>query len=162
MSVRLIKIILVLIISLQALVYATQNMVNLDAAYATVAYVISNKDHAAYPNSFTPAITNPILIWIAVATIIAVEYAAGLMAAKGTLDLWQKRKASADEFNAAKTNALWGAGLTVVVWLGLFGVIANGVFQMWQTEIGVGSSSDAFKFFVSGGLVLIFVNMTDT
>lgn len=161
MSIRFLKIILVLLIALQALVYATQNMVNLDAAYASVAYVISNQDHVVYPRSFAPDITSPALTWAAVVIIIALEYVTGIFAAKGTLDLWSARSSSAEEFNSAKTNALLGAGLTIVVWFGLFGVIANGVFQMWQTEIGANSSSDAFKFLVNGGLVLIFVNMPD-
>ena len=161
MAIRYLKITLVVIISLLCLVYASQNMANLDAAYQAFAYVTGMADHTVYPSTFGTAIHNPVLVWIALAIVILFEYAAGLLAAKGAWDLWAARKASAVQFNSAKTFALLGCGLGIVVWLGFFGVVAGGYFQMWQTDVGRGSLENAFQFFGSCALVFLIVNMAD-
>ena len=58
MNIRLLKAIFVTIIALLCLAYAVQNIVNIDAAYASFAYVMGNADHVAYPKSFMPAMTS--------------------------------------------------------------------------------------------------------
>jgi predicted small integral membrane protein len=161
MPVRYLKIALVGFVSLMCLMYATQNVVNLDAAYGFVAGATSPADHRAYPSSFGPALSAPVLIWGSLAVIIGLEYAAGLLAAKGAWDLWSARRASAETFNRAKTYAVLGAGTGVVVWFGLFAVIGGAYFQMWQTQLGSAALSGAFQFAMQCGLVLLFVSMTD-
>jgi len=98
MSFRLLKIALVLFVSLQALLYALQNLANLDEAYQLTAYVMSNAEHELYPFSFIPAITSPALVWISLIIILIGEFSAGLLAAKGVLDMWANRNVSAEEF----------------------------------------------------------------
>ena len=49
----------------------TGPVVNLDAAYASFAYVMSNVDHVAYAKSFMPSITNPALLWVACGAALA-------------------------------------------------------------------------------------------
>ncbi len=161
MPVRILKLVLVGWISLLCLFYAAQNLANLDQAYASVAYVFSMQDHIAYPNAFGPAVTNPVLIWTALIVIIAMEFAAGLLAAKGVWDLWRARFADEVTFQVAKTYALVGTGLAVVVWLGLFSVVGGAYFQMWQTEMGSGSLAGSFWYLGKAAFVLIFVNMRD-
>ena len=162
MNVRIIKTIFVAIIALLCLAYASQNVVNLDAAYASFAYVMSNVDHVAYPKSFMPAITSPALLWLALVLVVACEFLAGILAARGAVSMWGARNASADEFNNAKKHALAGCAMGVIVWLGFFGVFGGAFFQMWQTEIGKGSMDGAFQFFVSCAVVFIIVSKTDT
>ena len=161
MAIRYLKIILVVIISLLCLVFASQNVANLDHAYQSFVYVTGMTDHTAYPSSFGPAFQNPVLIWTALAVVVLCEYAGGLLAAKGAWDLWVARNAPAIQFNSAKTYALLGCGMGILVWLGLFGVVGGGYFQMWQTEIGWGSLEGAFQYFVSCALVFLIVNMAD-
>ena len=161
MPVRYLKIVLVAFVSLLCLLYAAQNVVNLDAAYGFVYAVFSMADHAAYPASLGPAITSPALVWPALLFIITLEFLAGLLAAKGAWDLWAARRAPAEAFNAAKTWALLGCGLGVVVWFGLFATLGGAWFQMWQTQLGSGSLQGAFQFAMQIGLVLLFVNMAD-
>lgn len=160
MPVRILKIILVAWIALLCLVYATQNIANLDQAYAAVQYVFSMDEHVVYPGAFGPAITHPLLIGFALAVIIALEYTAGVLAAKGAWDLWRARQSAAD-FNAAKTFAILGAGTAMIVWLGLFSVIGGAYFQMWQTAAGAASLEGAFQFLGMSAFVLLFVNMKD-
>ena len=161
MNVRLHKTIFVAIIALLCLAYATQNIVNLDAAYAAFAYVMSNVDHVAYPKSFMPAISSPALLWIALIIVVATEFLAGIFAAAGAWSMFSARNASAEEFQRAKKLALTGCALGVIVWLGFFGTFGAAFFQMWQTEIGTGSMDGAFQYFVSCALVFMIVSMSD-
>jgi predicted small integral membrane protein len=161
MAIRYLKMILLICVSLQGLLYAIQNVANLDQAFASLAYVMSNQDHVAYPNSAFPAITSPLLIWIALGLVLIGEFGAGLLSAKGTWNLFVKRGASADEFNAAKTLGILGCGVAVVTWFGLFLVFGSAYFQMWQTAIGDGSFKGAFICMGSSAFVMLFLNMKD-
>ncbi len=162
MEIRYIKIALVIFASLQALIHATQNIVNIKMAYQSVAYVMGGTDHTVYTSSMFPTITTPALIWMALIVILFFEYATGLVAAKGALDLWSKRKGSADDFNSAKKFALVGCGLGMITWFGLFGVIGGGAFQMWQTQIGDSSFDGAFQFMMSYAFIYFLVSQADT
>jgi predicted small integral membrane protein len=161
MNVRLLKTVFVSIIALLCLVYAIQNVVNLDAAYASFAYVMSNADHVAYPKSFMPAISSPALLWVALILVVACEFLAGILAAKGAFSMFSTRNATAEEFQKAKRHALMGCALGIIVWLGFFGVFGGAFFQMWQTEIGKASMDGAFQFFLSCAVVFIIVSLTD-
>jgi predicted small integral membrane protein len=122
---------------------------------------MSNTDHASYEFSFLPAVTSPILIWAALILVVGLEFAAGLLAAKGAADMWSARNASPEVFNEAKKYALYGSGVGVVVWLGFFGVAGGAVFQMWQTEIGSNSMNGAFQLFASCAFVFVIVSMAN-
>lgn len=161
MAIRYIKLALVAFVSLMCLMYATQNIVNLQAAHFFVSSVTSMTGHEAYQASFGPALTSPTLAWLVLAVIITLEIAAGLLAAKGASDLWSARGGTADAFNAAKRYAMVGGGLALVVWFGLFTVIGGAYFQMWQTQLGGGALSGAFQYAAQIGIVLLFVNAAD-
>ncbi len=161
MAIRHLKIIFVASISLMCLFYAAQNVANLDACYQAFAYVLGKTDHQVYPDSIFPAVQNPAVIWLMVTIVVTLEFAAGLLSAKGVWDLWGARKASAANFNGAKTYALIGCSVGIVVWLGLFAVFGGALFQMWQTEIGGGSMEDAFQFFVACAFIFLIVNSPD-
>ncbi len=161
MAIRYLKIVFVILISLVCLFYAGQNVANLEACYQAFAYVMSMADHQAYPDSFFPAIQNPALIWLTLVLIVALEFAAGLLAAKGAWDLWNARKSPAATFNAAKTFALIGCGTGIVVWMGLFGVFGGALFQMWETDAGSHSLEGAFQIFGACAFIFLIVNMAD-
>jgi len=161
MAKRFLKVVFVALISLLCLFYAIQNMLNLDACYQAFAYVLGASDHQAYSNPVVPPIRSPAIIWLALALVVSCEFLAGLLAAKGSLDLWRARRAPAEEFNRAKTYALVGCGLGIVVWLGFFAVLGGALFIMWQTDVGRGSLENAFQFFTSCALVFIIVSAAD-
>lgn len=161
MAIRLLKIVFVAFISLLCLFYAAQNVANLDACYQAFAYVMGAADHQVYPDSFFPAIHSPAATWLVLVLVVSLEFAAGLLAAKGAWDLWRARKAPAADFNGAKTYAIVGCGIGIVVWLGFFAVFGGALFQMWQTEIGGASMDDAFQFFVACALIFLIVNSAD-
>ena len=158
---RNLKITFVGLVALMCLMYAIQNLVNLDEAYFFVSSVVTMGQHAAYPDSFGPAINSPFLIWPALAMIIALEIAAGLATARGAFDMWRARSADAVQFGAAMKFAELGCGLGLVTWFGLFFVIGGAYFQMWQTELGMGSLNGSFQNSVMIGLVLLLMHAPD-
>jgi predicted small integral membrane protein len=160
-AIRLLKTVLIAFVALFCLFYATQNMVNLDAAYHFVSAVLSMEGHEAYPVSFGAAINSPALIWAALTAIIALEYLAGLLAAKGAWDLWSARQEPAAEFNASKKFAILGCGMSLVLWYGFFSVMGGAYFQMWQTPLGGGSLQNSLDFVAVNGVIMLFVNMAD-
>jgi predicted small integral membrane protein len=160
--IRYTKIALAASVSLFCLMYALQNVVNLEAAKWFVAYTTGMEGHEAYPAHFGPAVTTPAIHWILLWIIIVLELAAGLLAAKGTLDLWNARNSSADEFNGAKTYAIAGCGLGIVIWFGLFSAIGGAYFQMWQTEAGGGALANATWFSLQLGVIWLLISQKDS
>ncbi|GAA4854955.1 DUF2165 family protein [Luteimonas vadosa] len=161
MAIRLLKVVLLALVALLALLYAAQNVANLDAALQAVAYVLRMDDHAVYPDTVGVAIDSPAVAALALSVIIAGEMAAGLFAAKGAWDLWAARSDAPAAFQAAKTWGLLGCGLGLVVWMGLFAVVGGAFFQMWQTPAGSASLAGAFQYASLCAFVLLFVNMPD-
>jgi predicted small integral membrane protein len=147
--IRTFKSIFVLLLALMALFYALQNIANIDACYAAIAYVLSMQDHSAYPNSIIPAITAGWLVWAAVIVIISSEIIAAALLLVGFWHLWNARKAASKEFNQSKTFAFYGAGVGIIVWFGYFGVGGGALMQMWQTQAGGLSLTGAFQYFAS-------------
>lgn len=161
MSVRYLKIVLVFLVGLQALLYFTGNIANWDSAIHFVGYVLGMEGHEAYPVHIFPTVTHTVLVTIALLVILAGELLAGLLSLKGAWDLWKARKERVDVFNAAKSHAILGPGMAVVVWFGGFIVIGGALFQMWQTQLGTGSFNGSFVYSMTAGFVLLFVNQPD-
>jgi predicted small integral membrane protein len=93
--------------------------------------------------------------------IILLELAAGLLAGVGAVAMFLRRNASGGEFNAAKTYALAGTGLAVVVWFGVFGAFGGAFFQMWQVEAGVNAMRDASLYALQHGMVWLIIRADD-
>ncbi len=159
---RWIKILLAAFVAIFCVFYAVQNVVNLHSGHGFVAYVASMADHAAYPKHFGPAITAPALTWTMFAIIIALELTAGLLAARGAYDMFRTRAGSADDFHAAKSFALLGCGVAMIVWFGLFSAIAGAYFQIWQTEAGEPPLIHASLFSIQHGIILLVLAQRDT
>ncbi|GJM08258.1 MAG: hypothetical protein DHS20C11_05340 [Lysobacteraceae bacterium] len=162
MGTRLLKIVLVVFVGLQGWLYVAGNIANWDAGLAAVGYVLGQQGHEVYGAHIFPAITNQGLITMAFVLIIAGEFLVGALSMKGAWDLWQNRNRSAVDFNRAKTFAILGAGMALVVWFGGFVVIGGALLQMWQTEVGSSSFNGAFIYAMTSGLVLLFVNSQDS
>ena len=161
MTVRILKVVFVAIVGLMALLYGVQNIANLDAAFGAVSYVVSMKEHAAYPSSVGPAIASPHVTWAILAFIISAEIAAGLVCLGGAAKMWGARRSAAESFNASKTLAIIGCGIGVIIWMGVFFVIGGAYFQMWQTQVGFASFNGSFQYFMTCLVVLLFVHLRD-
>ncbi len=161
MSIRYLKIILVIFVGLSGFFFVAGNIANWNAGLELVGYVLSMEGHEIYNSHIFPPVTNSVMVTIAYLIILTGEFLVGALSLKGAWDLWSARNESAETFNASKTNAILGPGMAMVVWFGGFIVIGGVLLQMWQTKIGAGSFHDAFIFAVIGGLVLLFVNNKD-
>ncbi len=158
---RYMKIALAAFASLFCLFYAIQNIMNLPAAEWFVGTMTGMEGHEAYPNTFAFAVSSPILVKLMLWTIILLELAAGVLAGKGAMDMFGQRAGSSDAFNAAKTFALAGAGLAVVIWFGIFGAFGGAFFQMWQVEAGVNALRDAGMFSLQHGVIWLIIRSED-
>ena len=161
MIVRHMKIVFVAFISLLCLLYSLQNLANLEACHAAFMYVLGGVDHQVYPSLIVPKIQSAGLAWLALIVVVGLEFIGGLVAAKGAWDLWAARNGSAADFNGAKTYALIGCSIGIVIWLGLFTVFGGALFAMWQTEAGRGSLENSYQFFGACALVFLIINSSD-
>ena len=157
MAIRYLKIILVVFVGLQGLLYVAGNLANWNSAVVFVGYVLGMEGHEAYATHIFPAITNQVLVTLVFLIIVAGEFLVGALSLKGAWDLWQVRKAGAEVFDSAKTYAILGCGMALVVWFGGFVVIGGALFQMWQTELGAASFEGSFVYAMTSGLVLLFL-----
>jgi len=159
--IRYIKIAMIASVSVFCLSYALQNVVNLEAAHWFVSYTTSMEGHENYPSHFGPAVTSPALHWAMLWIIIALEFSAGLLAAKGAFDLFRARNSSSEDFQSAKTFAIAGCGVGILIWFGLFSAIGGAYFQMWQTDAGAGALANASMFSVQLAAVWLLVSQKD-
>jgi len=159
---RYIKIALAAFASLFCFFYAFQNMANLGPAEWFVGTMTGMEGHEAYPNTFAFAVNSPALVKAMLWIIILLELTAGVLAGKGAIDLFGKRNSSSSEFNGAKTYALAGTGLAVVIWFGIFGAFGGAFFQMWQVEVGVNALRDASFYALQHGLVWLMIRADDS
>lgn len=158
---RTIKILLAASSAFLCLMYALQNLANLEAARAFVSYVVSMEEHTVYPGHLGPAISSPSLAGLILAVIITLELAAGLLAARGAVTMFLARQGSIRQFDAAKHYALAGTGLAVFLWFGVFGAIGGAYFQMWQTEAGANSLQGAFQYAVLNAIAWMMIRTED-
>jgi predicted small integral membrane protein len=152
----------VAIFSFLVLSYAVQNVANMSGGmYSSFAYVLGQTDHAAYPESVVPPVTQPVLIWTVLLIVLGLEFACAALTGYGAWSMWRNRDASSREFAAAKKHALNGLGVAVVIWFLLFGTLGSAVFQMWQTEIGSSSFNGAFQLTVYGLLLFGLISIDE-
>ena len=158
--VRFLKTLLVLFIGLHALIYALQNLANLEQAHAALGYVLSNEGHRVYPSSLFFAVTSPILHWCALWLVILGEFAVGYFGIRGAWDMFAARNDTSEQFHVAKSNGVVAAALALLVWFGFFMTFGAAFFQMWQTELGAGSMEGAFMYSMASAITMMFVYVT--
>lgn len=160
--IRMSKIVLVVFVGLQGLFYGLNNIVNFNQAVGFVTGVLPMEGHGAYPNAFGPAITWPPLIVATLCAIILGQLLVAGLSFKGAYDMVRARSGPSGMFNTAKTYAVLGCAMALIVWFGLFLTVGGAYFQMWQTDLGAAAMTGAFQYSVTSGLVLLFVNTPDT
>ena len=159
--IRYFKIVLIVLVGLQGLFYFISNSVNWEYAQMAVGAILSQADSPAYPNLVVPAMTSPLLIKLALVTIMLGELLVALFCFKGAYDMWKTVNGPADRFNASKTWAVAGCCVAIIVWFGFFQVFGAALLQMWQSQVGIGSFEGAFMYHGASALILIFLNQKD-
>lgn len=157
---RIIKAALLAVIGFHALLYALQNVANIGAAHASLVYVMSGADNAAYPDTLFFTTDNATLAWLALTIVLIGEFTTAFFGLKGGWDLFNARKSEAAEFHAAKRTAAFAGAFALLTWFGLFMTIGSAFFQMWQTQVGDGSLKGAFMFAMASVVTVLFVYHT--
>ena len=137
------KTLLVSLIGLTALMYALQNLANIDAM----------REHVGATNSASFSSTAS---WTGFALMTLVQLAIAAVAFKGARDLFAARNGSAEEFKEAKSAAVWAGGLSLLSWFCLSLMVSAGLFQ-WGTDSGEAMLAKTFALGTTSALTILFV-----
>ena len=157
---RHLKIIAALFIGLMGLLAFLNNLFNITSAQSFVAAVISAPEQPYY-EIIGPTFAAGWQGWLGLGVIMAGELAAGVLGLMGAAKLFMTRSAAPADFQNAKTLAIAGGAIGVFVWYGFFIVLGEAYFNMWQTEIGLGSVGGAFRYGTVCAVLMFFVSMRD-
>ncbi|HBT33037.1 MAG TPA: hypothetical protein DEB15_09450 [Pusillimonas sp.] len=159
-AVRISKVVLVAAIALFATLVAFGNITDYGSNFAFVQHVLMMD--TIFPDASIQyrAIEAPFLHHAAYILIIAAEALVAILCWVGAYRLLLKVSAPAVEFNRTKSLAIWGLLLGFLVWQVGFMSIGGEWFGMWMSDQWNGVP-DAFRFFVTILLVLIYLVQTD-
>lgn len=157
---RSIKIIAALLIGLIGLLAFFNNLFNIQGAFSAVSVVIAAPEQPYY-KVIGPTFSAAWQGWLALLIIMAGELLVGLAGLAGAMRLWKNRGASPTDFQLAKSLALAGGAIGVFVWYGFFVIFGDLYFNMWQTEIGLGSVNGAFKYGTVCAVLMFIIAMRD-
>lgn len=156
---RIIKILLMAGMAFFLTLAAFGNITMSDAGFGAVQTAVGMKTTFQHPHAMWRAIESPALVWIAFGLIVLGEIAAAVLCWMGTIKMWRGR-ASKEAFDAAKSTAYLGLGVTACLYYIGFLVIAQEFFLMWQSaELNV--LQDAFRIFASAVLIGLWLNTDD-
>lgn len=159
MHTRYSKIALVWSIAFFASVVVLNNITDYDSNYGFVSHVL--KMDTTFPENagMWRAIESPSLHHVAYILIIIVEAVVAILCWVGGFRLLKSVR-NAEEFNQAKSIAVLGLTLGILLWFTGFLTIGGEWFLMWQSKIWNGQQA-AFRLTVMIGIVLFCVNMPD-
>jgi len=160
MNMRYLKISAALFIGLTGLLAFLNNLFNIISAQSFVAAVISAPEQPYY-EIIGPTFAAGWQAWLGLVVIMAGELAAGVLGFVGAARLFLSRSADSTGFERAKTLAIAGGAIGVFVWYGFFIVLGEMYFNMWQTEIGLGSVNGAFRYGTVCAVLMFFISMRD-
>jgi predicted small integral membrane protein len=161
MEQRYLKIALALAVGLLPGLWFANNLLNWEIAHGAVAYTLSQADQSGYPVHLVPPIDSPIVTTIVLLAIVGGEGAAGALALAGAYRMWSNRKGAGGEFQNAKSLAIAGAGVAVLVWFLLFQVIGGALILMGQSEGLRASLEGAFRFAAYCFMTLIYLSLPE-
>ncbi len=158
--IRIAKTGLIVTVMLWGLVGALGNVLNWGETLGSVVAVTSMTTFEGGAESWQ-ATSSPVVMWLGALIITLSKLITGILCALGAARMWRSRRASAAEFAAAKTLALAGCAVAVIMLFGGFIVIAESWFELWRSETLGMALPIAFRYAGMIVLIAIFVAMTD-
>ncbi|WP_378944062.1 DUF2165 family protein [Mesorhizobium sp. ANAO-SY3R2] len=160
MITRISKTAAVAAIALFSTLVAFGNITDYGTNFAFVQHVLSMD--TIFPDSaiMYRAITNPVLHNLFYVLIIAAETLTAILCWIGAWRLASNLRNDARSFIAAKTMSIAGLTLGFLVWQVGFMSVGGEWFGMWMSKTWNGAP-DAFRFFITILVVLIFVAQRD-
>ena len=157
---RYLKICAALFIGLIGFLAFLNNLFNIASAQTFVAAVISAPEQPYY-KIIGPTFAAGWQGWLGLVVIMAGELTAGVLGFIGAARLFGARTAAPSDFQNAKAAAIAGGAMGMLVWYGLFIVLGELYFNMWQTEIGLGSVNGAFRYGTVCAVLMFFIALRD-
>jgi predicted small integral membrane protein len=134
------------------------NLLNISSAQSFVSAVISAPEQPYY-KVIGPTLGLVWQGWLGLLVIMAGELAAGVLGFIGAFRMTKSKAADSAEFQDAKFPAIAGGAIGILVWYGFFIVVGEMYFNMWQTEIGLGSVNGAFRYGTVCAVLMFFLAM---
>ncbi len=157
---RTLKVVAALFIGLIGSLAFLNNLLNISSAQSFVSAVISAPEQPYY-KVIGPTFSSAWQGWLGLLVIMAGELAAGILGFIGAFQMMKNKAADSTGFQNAKSLAISGGVLGVFIWYGFFIVAGEMYFNMWQTEIGLGSVNGAFRYGTVCAILMFFIAMRD-
>ena len=160
MVIRLCKIGVLASYTLLLTLIAFGNITDYGSNWPFVQHVLAMDTTFQSPGVMWRAVTDPTLQTLGYLGIIALEATSALVMISGVIILVRRLRESAEEFDRAKTIAVVGISLSLILWLGGFLAVGGEWFAMWQSPSWNGAGS-ASRFLLAGGITLLFLIQTE-
>ncbi len=154
---RITKIILVALVAVWAFLGAAFNILHWGE---TVGAVRATATMATFDGGAENwrATSSPVVIWLGAMLIPALKTTAGLCCLIGAGRMWAARKDDAPTFAAAKTLALSGCAIAMILLFGGWIVIAETWFELWRSDaLRDVALQSAFRYGAMIMLIALFV-----
>lgn len=158
--IRIVKIGLIITVVFWGFFGAIGNVSHWDETLGSVAAVTSMVTFEGGAESWQ-ATSNPLVLWLGALFIMLSKLSAGVLCLVGAGRMWQSRNGSVADFSAAKSIALAGCGIAVIMLFGGFIVIAESWFELWRSEAMGAVLSAAVRYGSMIALIAIFVSAPD-
>lgn len=154
---RIIKILLIFSVFLWGVFGALGNILDWSGTTGAVESVASMSTFEGGAQDWR-ATTNPVLILAGALFIVLSKITAGLLCLIGAWRMWGARKSDSAEFIQAKSFALSGCGVAILMLFLGFIVIGEGWFELWRSDVFRDiAGQSAFRYAGMIGLIAIFV-----
>ena len=160
MMIRLSKTALVASSALFLLLVVFNNLTDYGSNFEFVRHVLGMDTTFPGNQGMWRALTSPLIHHAFYASIILWELISGVLLAAGAWNLWRARGAPAAVWQHAKSLAIAGLVLNMLLWFLAFLTIGGEWFLMWQSGTWNGQNA-AFRMFAILGLILLFLNQRD-
>jgi predicted small integral membrane protein len=158
--IRIVKIGLIITVVLWGFFGALGNVLHWDETLGSVAAVTSMVSFEGGAESWQ-ATSNPLVSWLGALFIMLSKLSAGVLCMVGATRMWQSRNGSVADFSAAKSIALAGCGIAVIMLFGGFIVIAESWFELWRSDTLGAVLPAALRYGSMIALIAIFVAAPD-
>ena len=160
MILRAAKTLLVLAVAFYYTLVVLNNTTDYDSNFQFIRHVLMMD--STFPNNsgMWRAINSPSIHTLFYISIIAWESLTMILCWWGGIKLARNLKAPAAVFHQAKTVAVAGLTLSLLMWFLAFLTIGAEWFLMWQSQKWNGQEA-AFRMFTVVGIVLVFLAMKD-
>lgn len=158
-NMRLIKIILFALPTIQFLMIGINNAINFGGVLGEVTYVLGMSGASAMPDMLWRATESPFFIYAGSLAIVTAELLMAALFSLAVYQMWNARAGDKASFNAAKRYGIWACTLGVILFYGGFLLGAGVWFFLWVTP-AAGALETAFRYAVLLTLIMIFVSET--